>query len=193
MICKQCGKPFELTDSEIRFYESKGLNQPRRCEACRRNNRKQNESAEMAKIKIYHLNGNRPKYIIIFMLVVILIIAVFLLLKYQKVQNQEEIPEQIVVVRETVATETTESIIEVIPETTETAVPETEESTAQKQTEITTEKPQVTYYLNTYRMKFHRPDCPSISEMNIRNRQAFYGTRQEAIDMGYSPCNNCKP
>ncbi len=52
---------------------------------------------------------------------------------------------------------------------------------------------QVTYYLNTYRHKFHRPSCPSVLEMNSQNRQEFYGTREEAIEMGYSPCHNCNP
>ena len=52
---------------------------------------------------------------------------------------------------------------------------------------------QPTYYLNTYRMKFHKPDCPSVEQMMDENRQAFYGTREEAIGKGYSPCQNCKP
>ncbi len=51
----------------------------------------------------------------------------------------------------------------------------------------------VTYYLNTYRHKFHETDCPSVWEMNSKNRKAFYGTREEAIQQGYSPCQNCKP
>lgn len=55
------------------------------------------------------------------------------------------------------------------------------------------ETQQVTYYLNTYRNKFHKPDCDSVSEINPQNREAFYGTRQEAIEQGYSPCNNCQP
>ena len=37
--CKQCGKPFVLTDSEIEFFESKGLELPKRCEDCRKKNR----------------------------------------------------------------------------------------------------------------------------------------------------------
>ncbi|MCM1315406.1 MAG: zinc-ribbon domain containing protein [Prevotella sp.] len=51
----------------------------------------------------------------------------------------------------------------------------------------------VTYYLNTYRNKFHRPDCSSVSEMNPQNKEEFYGTREEAISQGYSPCQNCNP
>lgn len=37
--CKQCGKQFELTDSEIQFYRSKGLDLPKRCPECRAENR----------------------------------------------------------------------------------------------------------------------------------------------------------
>lgn len=33
--CVSCGKQFILTDSEIAFFESKNLNLPKRCEACR--------------------------------------------------------------------------------------------------------------------------------------------------------------
>lgn len=53
--------------------------------------------------------------------------------------------------------------------------------------------PQPTYYLNTFRMKFHRPGCASVQQMMDENRQAFYGTREEAIAKGYSPCQNCNP
>ena len=30
-ICKQCGKEFELSQSEINFYNSKNLSLPKRC------------------------------------------------------------------------------------------------------------------------------------------------------------------
>lgn len=43
--CKQCGKPFELTDSEINFYRSKGLDLPRRCPECRAENRAAKEAS----------------------------------------------------------------------------------------------------------------------------------------------------
>lgn len=44
--CVQCGKDFKLTESEIHFYESKGLAIPKRCEACRKQNKKK-QSAKM--------------------------------------------------------------------------------------------------------------------------------------------------
>ena len=37
-ICKQCGKEFVLSESEISFYKSKGLALPKRCKACRDQN-----------------------------------------------------------------------------------------------------------------------------------------------------------
>lgn len=37
--CKQCGKDFTITQNEIRFYKSKHLNLPRRCEECRKKNK----------------------------------------------------------------------------------------------------------------------------------------------------------
>lgn len=37
--CIQCGKEFELTDSEINFYKSKNLHLPKRCKDCREKNK----------------------------------------------------------------------------------------------------------------------------------------------------------
>lgn len=37
--CKQCGKVFELSDSEIDFYRNKKLNLPKRCKECRQANK----------------------------------------------------------------------------------------------------------------------------------------------------------
>lgn len=41
--CKQCGKTFELTDTEIAFYKSKHLDLPKRCKECRELNKSQNK------------------------------------------------------------------------------------------------------------------------------------------------------
>ena len=38
--CIQCGNEFEMTDSEISFYEGKGLELPKRCPSCRKANKK---------------------------------------------------------------------------------------------------------------------------------------------------------
>ena len=50
-----------------------------------------------------------------------------------------------------------------------------------------------TYILNTSTMKFHREDCSSVKKMSEKNRAVFEGTRQEVIDAGYAPCENCNP
>jgi hypothetical protein len=42
--CKQCGKTFTLTQSEIDFYEEKNLSIPKRCKECRAQNRQQTDS-----------------------------------------------------------------------------------------------------------------------------------------------------
>lgn len=49
------------------------------------------------------------------------------------------------------------------------------------------------YVLNISRKRFHYPDCQSVQDMKEKNKQDFYGDRQELIDMGYKPCGNCKP
>lgn len=53
-ICKQCGKTFELSDSEIAFYQKKNLHLPKRCKECRQAD-KQGESAREKR------NGNEKK------------------------------------------------------------------------------------------------------------------------------------
>lgn len=47
------------------------------------------------------------------------------------------------------------------------------------------------YILNTITMVFHRPDCSSVSTMNEKNKQEFYGTREEAEQLGYRACKRC--
>ena len=60
-------------------------------------------------------------------------------------------------------------------------------------TQTLTEPIAITYVLNTNTMKFHSPSCPSVADMKAKNRQDFYGTRDEAIAAGYSPCGRCHP
>ena len=49
------------------------------------------------------------------------------------------------------------------------------------------------YVLNTNTLRFHRPDCPAVGEIKPQNRQDFYGSRDEAVARGYTPCGRCKP
>ena len=52
---------------------------------------------------------------------------------------------------------------------------------------------QADYILNTNTKKFHYPTCSSVNDMKEKNKQEFFGTRDEAIANGYSPCGRCKP
>lgn len=49
------------------------------------------------------------------------------------------------------------------------------------------------YILNISSGKFHYPECRSVKRMNESNKKYFYGTRDEAIKNGYTPCGNCNP
>ena len=51
----------------------------------------------------------------------------------------------------------------------------------------------VTYVLNTKTMRFHYPYCNGVNDMKEKNREDFFGTREEAIAMGYKPCGACNP
>ena len=56
-----------------------------------------------------------------------------------------------------------------------------------------TEIPTCDYVLNTNSLKFHRPDCTAVADMKEHNKKLFFGTRDEAIELGYVPCGICKP
>lgn len=43
MICKECGKEFEIVEEEKNFYISKGLELPKRCRECRIKRRKDSD------------------------------------------------------------------------------------------------------------------------------------------------------
>lgn len=64
----------------------------------------------------------------------------------------------------------------------------------EKQEPVTgSEASQADYILNTNTKKFHYPTCPSVNDMKEKNKQEFFGTRDETIALGYSPCGRCKP
>lgn len=50
-----------------------------------------------------------------------------------------------------------------------------------------------TYILNTNTMRFHLPDCQSVQDMKEKNRKEYFGTREELLKDGYSPCGRCQP
>ena len=64
----------------------------------------------------------------------------------------------------------------------------------EKQESVTgSEASQADYILNTNTKKFHYPTCSSVNDMKEKNKQEFFGTRDETIALGYSPCGRCKP
>jgi len=58
---------------------------------------------------------------------------------------------------------------------------------------IETNLADASYILNTNTKRFHYLFCKSIEDMKEKNKQIFYGTRDEAIESGYIPCGICKP
>lgn len=74
------------------------------------------------------------------------------------------------------------------------------ESTTKKKTEATTKKVEnttkeskITYVLNISTMKFHYKSCWAVDKIDEENYSTYKGTREEVIDMGYSPCGHCDP
>ena len=53
--------------------------------------------------------------------------------------------------------------------------------------------PEITYVLNTNSRKFHKPSCRSVEQMKQENYQETSASREAVLDMGYTPCGNCKP
>lgn len=49
------------------------------------------------------------------------------------------------------------------------------------------------YVLNTATMKFHYPSCRDVAKITDGNRSDFYGTREDIIARGFSPCGHCHP
>lgn len=49
------------------------------------------------------------------------------------------------------------------------------------------------FILNVAQKKFHRPDCPSVQQMDPDNRKRSRSTRKELIAKGWEPCGRCKP
>lgn len=49
------------------------------------------------------------------------------------------------------------------------------------------------YVLNTRSEKFHKPDCPGLSQMSTKNRENYEGSRADLVKAGYTPCGTCKP
>ena len=76
------------------------------------------------------------------------------------------------------------------------AVATTRSSPVSAQASGTSEMPQqdqYTFILNKNTKKFHLPSCSSINDMKSKNLEEYTGTRDSVINMGYTPCQKCKP
>ena len=49
------------------------------------------------------------------------------------------------------------------------------------------------YVVNVRSRIFHHPYCDSVKKMKEKNKQNFTGQRDQLIDKGYKPCQNCNP
>ncbi len=49
------------------------------------------------------------------------------------------------------------------------------------------------YILNTKSKKFHKTDCKGAQDIAESNRATLAGSREDAVALGYSPCNTCDP
>ncbi|MBE6626058.1 MAG: MBL fold metallo-hydrolase [Ruminococcaceae bacterium] len=47
--------------------------------------------------------------------------------------------------------------------------------------------------INPSSKRFHKPSCDSVNQIKEENKEEFFGTRDEAIALGYIPCGSCKP
>ena len=50
-----------------------------------------------------------------------------------------------------------------------------------------------TYIANNHTLKFHRPNCRSVKQMNDETKIYLNCTRADAINRGYEPCKHCEP
>ena len=50
-----------------------------------------------------------------------------------------------------------------------------------------------TYIANNHTLKFHRPNCRSVKQMNDENKIYLNCTRADVINRGYEPCKHCEP
>lgn len=78
----------------------------------------------------------------------------------------------------------------VVPAPTPTPEPEEQPS---EEPDTGNQSSQANYILNTNTKKFHYPSCSSVDDMKEKNEAEFFGSRDEAVAQGYSPCGRCKP
>ena len=69
------------------------------------------------------------------------------------------------------------------------------DGTSEPETAITRSMPSSAqeYVLNINTMRFHHPDCDSVTQMKEKNKREVFADREELIDQGYVPCGVCNP
>lgn len=81
IICKQCGREFELTESEIAFFKGKGLSLPKRCPECRKLNKDKksqtaaNTSAESESAVSSGKSSGSKRFVIAAVIVAVIVLA----------------------------------------------------------------------------------------------------------------------
>ena len=77
--CKQCGKTFNLTQSEIDFYNKKGLQLPKRCESCRNANKKNSSKQQDYQVRYQpeKSSSSRSTSVPIKMIILLIILVIF--------------------------------------------------------------------------------------------------------------------
>ena len=126
--CRQCGKEFTLTDGEIDFFKSKGLELPNRCAECR----KKNKAARNA-----HASDSKKRPISVG-IVVLLILALAFGYGISQINSAKLSNNDVTYIGETISTAVTEA--EATAEVTETStVTETETTAEVTETSTVTE------------------------------------------------------
>ena len=123
--CRQCGKEFTLTDGEIDFFKSKGLELPNRCAECR----KKNKAAKNA-----HASDSKKRPISVG-IVVLLILALAFGYGISQINSAKLSNNDVTDIGETISTAVTEA--ETTAEVTETSTV-TETETTSETTETST-------------------------------------------------------
>ncbi len=117
--CRQCGKEFTLTDGEIDFFKSKGLELPNRCAECR----KKNKAAKNA-----HASDSKKRPISVG-IVVLLILALAFGYGISQINSAKLSNNDVTDIGETISTAVTEA--ETTAEVTETSTVTEAETTAE--------------------------------------------------------------
>ena len=117
--CRQCGKEFTLTDGEIDFFKSKGLELPNRCAECR----KKNKAAKNA-----HASDSKKRLISVG-IVVLLILALAFGYGISQINSAKLSNNDVTDIGETISTAVTEA--EATAEVTETSTVSETETTSE--------------------------------------------------------------